>query len=99
MLEKDQGADHSIPKTTGVSAVKPPACAILPVALKQAPKPKLFGNNEEKITKRSAAVKREQPDIISSFTQPSQLEVKIGIAERSAGLSSAIAVVLSVGRK
>lgn len=99
MLDNDQGADHSILKTTEVSAVKPPSCAILPVAWKQAPKPKILENNEEQTTKRSSAVKREQPDIISSFTQHRQPDVKIGIAERSAGLSSAIAVVLSVGRK
>ena len=99
MLDNDQGADHSISKFTEVSAVKPPACAILPVAWKQEPKPKIFGNNEEQTTKRSFAVKREQPDIISSFTQQSQPDVKTGIAERSAGLSSAIAVVLSVRRK
>lgn len=97
MLENDQGADHSISKTTKVSAIKPPAGAILPAAWKQAPKLKIFRNNEEQSTKKSSPDKREQPDIISSSTH--QPDVKIGIAERSAGLSSVIAVVLSVGRK
>lgn len=100
MLQNDQDADHSVSKTTETSAVKPQACTILPVAWNQGPKPKLCGNNEEQITTRSPAAKREQPDIISSFTQHHcQPEERLKIAERSAGLSSAIAAVLLVGRK
>lgn len=99
-MENDQEAVHPVSKTTEISAVKPQACAILPVTGKQVEKPKLFkGNEREKKTKRFPAVKREQPDIVSSFNQHSQPEVRPGIAERSAGLSSAIAVVLSVRRK
>lgn len=99
MLDNYQGADHPVSKITEISAVKPQACAVLPVSWKQTPRPKLFGNNGEQIKKRLPAVKGEQPDIISSFTQHNQPEVRLGIAERSAGLSSAIAAVLLVGRK
>lgn len=98
MMENDQEAVHSVSKTPEISTVKPQDCAILPVTGKQVAKPKLFGDNEEeKRTKRFLAVKREQPDIVSSFNQRSRPEVRLGIAERSAGLSSAIAAVL-VGR-
>lgn len=97
-MENDQEAVRSVSKTAEISAVKPQACAILPGTGKQVAKPKLFGDNEEeKRAKKSSAVKREQPDIVSSFNQHSRPEVRIGIAERSAGLSSAIAAVL-VGR-
>lgn len=97
MMGNDQEAVHSISKTPEISAAKPQACAILPVTGKQVAKPKLFGDNEEgKRTKRFPAVKREQPDIVSSFNQHNRPEVRLGIAERSAGLSSAIAAVLVV---
>lgn len=98
MVQNDQGADHPESKTAQISAVKLRACPIPPVERKQALKLKLFGDNEEQLAKKSPAVKREQPDIISSFTQHSQPEVILGIAESSAGLSSAI-TVLSVRRK
>lgn len=99
-MENDQDAGHPVSKTTEIHAVKPQACAILPVTRQHVAKPKNFGDNEEEQkTKRFPAVKQKQPDIVSSFNQHSQPEERLGIAERAAGLSSAIAVVLSVGRK
>lgn len=99
-MENDQEAGYSESKTIEISAVKPQACAVLPATWKQVAKPKLFADNEEEQrTKRFPAVKREQSDIVSSFNQHSQPEVRLGIAERAAGLSSAIADVLSVGSK
>lgn len=100
MVKNDQDTDHSASNTTEISAVNPQARAILPVTWKQVAKQKLSRDNEEEQrTKRLPAVKREQPDIVSSFNQHSQPESRLGIKERSAGLSSAIAAVLSVGRK
>lgn len=97
-MENEQEDLRSVSKTAEISAVKPQACAVLPGTGKQVAKPKLFGDNEEeKRAKKSPAVKREQPDIVSSFHQHSRPEVRVGIGERSAGLSSAISAVL-VGR-
>lgn len=97
-MDNDQKAVHPVSKTPEISAVRPQACAILPGTGKHVAKPNLVGDkDEEKRTKKFAAVKRDQPDIVSSFSQPSRPGVSLGIAERSAGLSSAIAAVL-VGR-
>lgn len=97
-MDNDQETVHPVSKTPEISAGGLQACAILPGTGKHVAKPNLLGNKEEeKRTKKFSAVKRDQPDIVSSFSQPSRPGVRLGIAERSAGLSSAIAAVL-VGR-